>query len=94
MLFLVLACGPLLSFPAATIAASAQLHQVSAALWSAYVLPLGLSPALGRLLDQHLLIPSQTSAVQFAPQLGLLWLFWSLVFLVLLLLSQRLRRAA
>ena len=92
LLFLLVACAPLLLFAPAYVAAPDLVFQPLSALWSTYLLPLNLFPK--GFLDRTLLVPSSNSLVQFAPQLLLLWFLWALLLFAVFSLLRKARRAA
>ena len=92
LLFLLVACAPLLVFAPVYLAAPDFVYRPLFALWSVYISPLSLFPKGS--LDSALLVPSRNPVIQFGPQLVLLWFFWSLVFFGVLAMLSKVRRAA
>lgn len=94
LLFLVVACVPLLLFVGTVSAAPSSVFKVQVFLWSAFWIPLHIIPAFGLFLDETLLLSNPTPIIKVAPLLVVLWFFWSLLFFLLLALFRRVRRAS
>lgn len=94
LLFLVVACVPLLLFVGTVVVAPSPIFKVLLFLWSAFWLPIHIIPELGFFLEQTLLLSSPTPAIKVAPLLLVAWLIWTLLFFLLLVLLRRVRRAS
>lgn len=94
LLFLVVACVPLLLFVGTVVTAPSSMVKVLIFLWSAFWLPIHIIPEFGFFLEQTLLLSSSTPAIKVAPLLLVVWLIWTLLFFLLLALLRRVRRAS
>ena len=94
LLFMVVACVPLLLFADTVVATPSTVLKVLVSLWSAFWFPVQIIPEVGIFLEKMLLLSSPTPAIKVAPLLFVAWLIWTLLFFLLLALLRRVRRAS
>ena len=94
LLFLVVACVPMLLFVDMVVAAPSAAVKVLVSLWSAFWFPIHIIPEFGFFLERTLLLSSPTPALKVAPLLVVGWLTWTLLFFLLLAFLRRVRRAS
>lgn len=92
LLLLALVCVPFAFFEPFQV--SERLAQAHAILWLGYFSPVMAFPSLGHWLDRVIPLASDDPRIALIPHFGLMFVVWSLVFLIVALVIRRLRRAA